>query len=136
VRVQGIIAAPRVRQCDVQGVRLRDHNADVLVYDISFSTCCGNFRASVGLIRWVSLLDWSDAEFAFLFWMQGGVPGQFRMSPGLRWYPTVGLHIVQVISDKLRELTHYDHVASAVHQALHVIQNALQGTHAIMYLYR
>jgi len=143
VRVQGVIAAPRVRQRsqrDVQGVRLRDHDADVLVYNISVSTCCANFRASVALSRWMlcgpSLLDWSDTEYAFLFWMQGGVPGQFRMSPGMRWYIAVGLHTMQVISDKLRELTHYDHGASAVNQALHVIQDALQGTHAIMYLYR
>jgi len=39
----------------------------------------------------------------------------------------VGVHTAQGISDKLRELTHHDHGASAVHQALHVIQNALQG---------
>jgi hypothetical protein len=39
----------------------------------------------------------------------------------------VGLHTAQGISDKLRELTRHDHGASAVHQALHVIQNALQG---------
>jgi len=143
VRVQGVITAPRVRQRsqrDVQGVRLRDHDADVLVYNISVSTCCANFRASVALSRWVlcgpSLLDWSDTEYVFLFCMQGGVPGQFRMSPGMRWYIAVGLHTMQVISDKLRELTHYDHGASAVNQALHVIQDALQGTHAIMYLYR
>jgi len=86
---------------------------DVLVYDISVSTCCGNFRASVARSRWVlcgpSLLDWSDAEYAFLFWMQGGVPGQFRMSPEMRWYTAVGLHTMQGTSDKLRELTHYDH---------------------------
>ena len=104
---------------------------DVLVYDISLSTCCGNFRASVTLSRWVlcrpSLLNWSDAEYAFLFWMQGGVPGQFRMSPGMRWYSAVGIHTAQGISDKLRELTRHDHGASAVHQALYVIQNALQG---------
>jgi len=74
-----------------------------------------------------SLLNWSDAEYAFLFWMQGGVPGQFRMSPGMRWYSAVGLHTAQGISDKLRELTRHDHGASAVHQALHVIQNTLQG---------
>jgi len=74
-RVQGT-TAPRVRQCsqrDVQGVCLRDHDADVLVYDISVITSCRNFRASVALSRWVlcgpSLLDWSDA---FLFSMQGG----------------------------------------------------------------
>jgi len=69
-------------QRDVHGVRLRAHDADVLVYDISVSTRCGNFRASVAFSRWVlcgpSLLDWSDTEYAFLFWMQGGVPGQFR----------------------------------------------------------
>jgi len=35
---------------------------------------------------------------------------------------------MQGISDKLRELTHYDHGASAVNQALHVIQDALQCT--------
>ena len=52
----------------------------------------------------LSLLNWSDAEYAFLFWMQGGVPGQFRMSPGMRWYSAVGLHTAQGISDKLREL--------------------------------
>jgi len=81
VCVQGVIAAPRVRQRSqryVHGVRLRAHDADVLVYDISVSTCCGNFRASVVLSRWVmcgpSLLDWSDAEYASFFWMQGGVP--------------------------------------------------------------
>jgi len=34
---------------------------------------------------------------------------------------------MKAISDKLGELTHYDHGASAVNQALHVIQNALQG---------
>ena len=52
LRVQGVVAAPRVHQCshsDVQGVRLRDHDADVLVYDISVSTCCETFRASVAL---------------------------------------------------------------------------------------
>ena len=143
VHVQGSIAAPRVRQRsqrDVQCVRLRDHDADVLVYDISVSTCCGNFRASVARSRWVlcgpSLLDWSDAEYAFLSWMQGGVPGQFCMSLGMRWYTAVGLHTMQGISDKLRELTHYDRRASAVNQALHVIHDALQGTHSIMYLYR
>jgi len=140
VCVQGVITAPRVRQHsqrDVHGVHLRAQNVDVLVYDISVSTCCGNFRASVALSRWVlcgpSLLDWSDADYASLFWMQGGVPGQFRMSPGMRWYTTVGLHTMQGISDKL---THYDHGTSAVDQALHVIHDALQGTHAIMYLYR
>jgi len=137
------MAALRVRQHsqrDVHGVRLRAHNADVLVDDISVSTHCGNFRASVALSCWVlcgpSLLDWSDAEYAFLFWMQGGVPGQFCMSPGLQWYTAVGLHTMQGISDKLRELTHYDHSASAVNQALHGMQDTLQGTHAIMYLYR
>ena len=97
--VQGVIAAPRVRQRsqrDVHGVRLRAHDADVLVYDISVITCCGNSRASVALPQWVlcepSLLDWNDAEYAFLFWMQGGVSGQFRMSPGMRWYTAVGLY--------------------------------------------
>ena len=81
VCVQGVIAAPRVHQCsqrDVHGVRLRAHDADVLVYDISVSTYCGNFRASVALSRWVlcepSLLDWIDVEYAFLFWIQGGIP--------------------------------------------------------------
>jgi len=135
------MAAPRVRsQCDVHCVRLRAHDADVLVYDISVSTLCENFRASMSLSRWVlcgpSLLGWIDAEYAFLFWMQGGVPGQFRMSPGMRWYTAVGLHTLQGISDKLRELTHYDHSASAVNQALHGLQDTLQGTHATMYLYR
>jgi len=109
-------------------------------------TCCGNFRASVALARWVlcgwvlcasrrrTEISWSDAECAYLFWMQGGVPGQFRMSPGNA--VVVGLHTSQGISDKLRELTGHDHGTSAVHQALNVIQNALQGTHAIMYFYR
>jgi len=50
--------------------------------------------------------------------------------------PETGLHTMQGISDKLRDLTHYDHGASAVNQALHVIHDALQGPHAIMYLYR
>ena len=86
----------------------------------------------MALSHWVLcgslFLDWSDAEYAFLFWMQGGVPSQFRMSPGMRWYTAVGLHTMQGISDKLRELTHYDHGASAVNQALHGIQDALQCT--------
>ena len=74
VRVQGVITAPRVRQRsqrDIQGVRLRDHNANVLVYDISAGTSCRNFHALVALSHWVlcgpSLLDWSNAEYAFLF---------------------------------------------------------------------
>ena len=74
VRVQSGSAATRLHQrsqYDVQGVRLRSHDADVLVYDISLRTCCGNFRASVALSRWVlcgpSLLNWSDVEYAFLF---------------------------------------------------------------------
>ena len=71
------------------------------------------------------LLDWSDAKYAFLFWMQAGVPGQFCMSPGLRLYTAFGLHTIQGISDKLRELTHYDHGASAVYQALHGMQDTL-----------
>jgi len=140
VCVQGVMVAPRVHQRsqrDVHDLRLRAHDADILVYDISVSTCCGNFLASVALSRWVlcgpSLLDWSDAEYAFLFWMQGGVPSQFRMFPGMRWYTAVGLHTMQGISDKL---AHYDYSASAVNQELHVIHDALQGTHAIMYLYR
>jgi len=141
--VQGVMAALRMRQRnqrDVHGVRLRADNADVLVYDISVSTRCGNFRASVALSCWVlcgpSLLDWSDTEYAFLFWMQGDVPGQFHMSPGMRWYTAVGLHNMQGISDKLRELTHYDHSALAINQALHGMLDTLQGTHATMYLYR
>jgi len=82
-------------------------------------------------------ISWSDADCGFLFWKQGGVPGQFRMSLGMRWYTAVGLHTAQGISDKLRELTGYDQGASAVHQALNVIQDALlQGTHAVMYFYR
>ena len=105
-------------QGDVHGVRLRAHNADVLVYNISVSTRCGNFRASVSLSHWLlcgpSLLDWSDAEYAFLFWMQGGVPGQFCMSPGMWWYTGVGVPTLQGISDNLCELTHYDHGVSAV----------------------
>ena len=97
VCVQCVIAAPRVRQRsqrDVHGVRLRAHDADVLVYDISVRTCCGNFRASVALSPWVlsgpSLLDWSDAEY-----------------------------------DKLRELMHYDHGASAVNHALYGMKDTL-----------
>jgi len=80
--------------------------------------------------------DWSEAEYAFLFWKQGGVPSQFSMSHGMRWYTVVGLYTMQEISDKLRELTHYDHVTWPVNQALHVIHDALQGPHAIMYLYK
>jgi len=114
---------------DVHGVRLKAHDVDVLVYDISVSRRCRNFRALLALSRWVlcgrSLLDWSDTEYAFLFRMQGGVPGQFRMSPGIWWYTAVGLHTMQGISDKLRELTHYDHGASAVNQALHGVQDTL-----------
>ena len=116
-------------QRNVHGARLRVHNVDVLVYDISVSTCCGIFSASVALSQWAlrgpSLLDWSDTEYAFLFWKQWGVPCQFRMSPGMRWYTTVGLHTMQGISGKLRELTHYDHGASAVNQARHGVQDAL-----------
>jgi len=89
---------------------------------------------SFWVLREPLLLDWSNAEYAFLFWMQGVVPSQFCMSPGMWWYTAVGLHTMQGISD--RELTHDDHGASAVNQALHVIHDALQGTHAIMYLYR
>ena len=58
VHVQSGSAATRVCQRsrrDVQGVRLRSHDADVLVYDISLSACCGNFRASVALSRWVPI---------------------------------------------------------------------------------
>jgi len=51
--------------------------------------------------------------------MQGAVPGQFRMSPGMRWYTAVGLHTIQGISDKLRELTQYDHNTSTANQALY-----------------
>jgi len=54
----------------------------------------------------------------------------------MRWYTAVGLHTKQGILDKLRELTHYDHGASAVNQALHSMQDTLEGTDPIMYLYR
>jgi len=50
VCVQGVITAPRVRQRsqrDVHGVRLRAHNADVLVHDISVSTRCGEIPADI-----------------------------------------------------------------------------------------
>jgi len=43
----------------------------------------------------------------------------------MQWCTAVGLHTMQGISDKLRELTHYDHGTSAVNQALHVIHDAL-----------
>ena len=116
VREQGVVAAPPVRQRsqrDVQGVRLRDHNTDVLVYDISVSTCCGNFRALVAFSRWVlcgpSRLDWSDAEYAFLFWMQGGMPGQFCIPWDAVVHRSWAVHHA-----RLRELTYYDHGASAV----------------------
>jgi len=130
--VQGVIAVPRVsqrNQRDVHGVRLRSHDADVLVYDICVITRCRNFRASVVLSRWVlcgpSLLDWSDTEYAFLFWIQEGVPDQFCMSPGMWWYTAVGLYTIQGISDKLRELTHYDHGTLVANQALYGIQDTL-----------
>jgi len=66
-----------------------------------------------------------DTEYEFLFWMQGGVPGQFRMSPGMQWYTAVGLNTMKGISDKLRELTHYDHNSSAVNQSKHSMQDTL-----------
>ena len=88
---------------------------------------CVSDSLSVGAV-WALAPGLEHAEYAFLFWMQEGVPGQFRMSPGMRWYTAVGLHTMQGISDKLRELTHYDHGASAVNQALHGIQDALQCT--------
>jgi len=43
----------------------------------------------------------------------------------MRWYTVVGLHTMQGILDKLRELTPYDHGASAVNQALHGMQDTL-----------
>jgi len=45
------------------------------------------------------------SEYAFLFRMQGRVPGKFHMSPRMWWYSAGGLHTTQLISDKLRELT-------------------------------
>ena len=122
VCVQGVIVAPRVHQRsqrDVHGVRLRDHMLR------KFLCVCGSL--SLGAVS--LLLDLSDKESAFLFWMQGGVPSQFRKSPEIWWYTTVGLHTMQGISDKLRELTHYDHSDLALNQALHVIHDALQGPH-------
>jgi len=80
VCVQGVIAAPRVRQRiqrDVHGVRLRAHDTDVRVYDISVSTCCGNFRASVALSRWVLCGDWSDAEYASFSGCRGACWGNW-----------------------------------------------------------
>ena len=110
-------------------------------------TCCGNFRASVALARWV-LCCWvlcaraADARkfpgatrsVRTFSGCRGACPANSACPLGMRWY--IGLYTAQGISDKLRELTGYDHGASAVHQALNVIQNALQGTHAIMYFYR
>jgi len=99
VCVQGVIAAPRVRQRsqrDVHGVRLKDHHADVLFYDISVNTCCGNFRAS----SWLSLVgccvgprSWTSATRSMRSFP--GTGGHARMSPGMRWYTAVGLHTMQ-----------------------------------------
>jgi len=131
VCVQGVITAPRVHQRsqrDVHGVRLRSNDADVLVYDISVSTYCGNFRASVktsllvgtvwalapGLERRGVCVPFLDA------W------GRPLPIPHVPWeYTAVGLHTMQEISDKLRELKYYDNGASAVNQALHSMQDTL-----------
>jgi len=93
VRVQGGSTAPRVRlrsQRDVQGVRLRNHYADVSRRHVLRKfPCVGGSRSLCAV--WLGVvcesrrrteISWSDAECAYLFWMQGGVPGQFRMSPG------------------------------------------------------
>jgi len=46
---------------------------------------------------------------------RGACPANSACPLGKRWYTAIGLHTVQGISNKLRELMHHDHGALAVH---------------------
>ena len=59
-------------------VRLIDHDAVHLIFDVEIVTLSGKFRASVAVARQLlgdqSLRAWSDEELAFLFFMGSSVP--------------------------------------------------------------
>ena len=59
-------------------MRLIDHDASHLVYDVEMASLTGKFRASIMVARKLlaeeTLRMWSDEEIAFLFFMSSGVP--------------------------------------------------------------
>ena len=78
--------ALRVRQRsqrNVHGVRLRAHDADVLVYDISVSTRCGNFRASLSLGTVCALAPGLERRRVCVPFMDAG--GRARPIPHVSW---------------------------------------------------
>ena len=83
---------------------MRTFSSTTFLSERAVEISCVGGSLSLGAV-WTLSRELERRGVCFLFWMQGGVPGQFRMSPGMRWYSAVGLHTAQGISDKLRELT-------------------------------
>jgi len=138
VCVQGVVAAPRVRQRsqrDVhEGSRCGRSCLRHFCYHVLRKFPCVGGSLSLSAV-W-ALAPGLERRRVRVPFLDAGGRARPILHVHMRWYTAVGLHTMQGILDKLRELTHYDHGTSAVNQALHSMQDNLQGTNAIMYLYR
>ena len=71
-------------------VRLIDHDAVHLIFNVEIVTLSGKFRASVAVARQLlgdqRLRTWSDAEVAFLFFMGFSVPRCHRLKSDVTWH--------------------------------------------------
>ena len=100
-------------QRKVAGVRLIDHDASHLVYDVEMASLTGKFRASIMVARKLlaeeTLRMWSDEEIAFLFFMSSGVPDCYRVKKGTTWAMCAHLLSNEHIAAKLQERTGFRH---------------------------
>jgi len=117
-------------QQKVHGVRLIDHNASHLVFDVEVPTPTGRLRASVMVARQLlgdaQLQSWSDEELAFLFFMSSCVPTCYKLAPGTTWAVVAHLLSGEQIADKLRGATGVAHGRQATATAIRVIREHCQ----------
>ena len=76
-------------QRKIHGVRLIDHDAAHLVFDVEVAKIVGRLRASIVVARQLlvdgRLRQWSYEELAFLFFMCSGIPECYRLKLGTTW---------------------------------------------------
>jgi hypothetical protein len=113
-------------------VRLIDHNASHLVFDVEVPTPTGRLRlrASVMVARQLlgdaQLRSWSDEELAFLFFMSSRVPTCYKLTPGTTWAAVAHLLSGEQIADKLQGATGVAHGRHATTTAIRVIRDHCQ----------
>lgn len=115
-------------------MRLIDHDASHLVYDVEMASLTGKFRASIMVARKLlaeeTLHAWSDEEIAFLFFMSSGVPDCYRLKKGTTWAMCAHLLSNEHIAAKLQEMTGFRHDHRQLALAIHAIRKGSTAAHS------